>query len=262
MRRLHGVQLRHPLPFDAILLGDLTLDPGIPLNDVRSYPDSQPALSIHQNYLRNLQELRSTEIGGNVSAQFQAVLQSQLVARQQRATEVEAPLATKYMIRNSTDAFENACQDPKIKSWLNKYCVDQGRPVAFVVGMYTYSDAKYSHGREIAAGASAGVTDPIGTTGLNVQSSMSATQNARTIFTMPDEQIFAIEYRSLTWRLFRKKSVEGATLARNQWEIFSGDRSKGSGQDDSGTLVQFELGDDEFEDVGDDDRIPLDSVET
>ncbi|MCJ1256069.1 hypothetical protein MMC24_003889 [Lignoscripta atroalba] len=261
MRRIHGVQLRHPLPFDAVLLGDLTLNPGIPANDVRSYPADQPALSIHHNYLRNLQELGSTEIGGNISAQFQAVLQAQLHARQQRSTEVEAPLATKYMIRNSTDAFENACRDPQIKMWLNKYCVDQGRPAAFIVGMYSYSDATYSHRRETAAGTSAGATDPTSTTALGVQAAISDTEAARTTYTMPDEQIFAIEYRSLAWKIFQKKNVEGATLAKNRWEIFSGDRSKGAGQDHE-SLVEFELGNDEFEDLSDGEVIPLGSMDS
>ena len=70
---------------------------------------------------------------------------------------------------------------------------------------------------------------------------------------MPDEQIFAIEYRSLTWKTFRRKKVESAMLAENRWEIFWGDRSKGSRNDsDDGTVVEFGLDDSEFEELDDD----------
>lgn len=72
-------------------------------------------------------------------------------------------------------------------------------------------------------------------------------------YMMLDEQIFAIEYRPFIWKTFRRKKVENATLAENRWEIFSGDRSKGTGNDsDEGTIVEFGLGDSEFEELDDD----------
>jgi hypothetical protein len=70
---------------------------------------------------------------------------------------------------------------------------------------------------------------------------------------MLDEQIFVIEYRSFIWKIFLRKKVENATLAENRWEIFSGDRSKGTGNDsDERTIVEFGLGNIEFEELDDD----------
>lgn len=259
MWRRHGVQLRHPLPFDAVALGDLTLNPGIPTNDVRAYPVDQPPLTMHHNHIRSLHELQSAEMGGSLSAQFQSVLQAQLQARQQKATRVQAPLATKYLLRNSEDAFQNACQDSEIRKWLSEKCVDQGRPAAMIVGMYTYSDATYEHESSGSATFGVGAQDPTGKTNVRVgaeASRASATQNS---YMMPDEQIFAIEYRSVTWKMFRRKKIETATLAENRWEIFSGDRSKGAGSDnEDGTIVEFGLGNEEFEEL-DDEVIPFES---
>ena len=261
MRRPHGVQLRHPLPFDAVALGDLTLNPGIPTNDVRSYPVDQPPLKTHHNHIRNLQELQTAEVGGNISVQFQSVLQAQLQARQQEATSISAPLATRYMLRNSEDAFEDACRDPKIRKWLSEKCVDQGRPAAMIVGMYTYSDATYQHGSGKSAGLGTNAQDPSGTTNIGVRAEATKSKAIQDSYMMPDEQIFAIEYRSLTWKTFRRKKIENATLADNRWEIFSGDRSKGAhnDSDDGAAVVEFELGDSEFEELDDmdDDVIPF-----
>jgi hypothetical protein len=257
MRRPHGVQLRHPLPFNAVSLGDLTLNPGIPTNDVRTYPADQPPLTTHQNHIKSLHELQSAEVGGNISVQFQSVLQAQLQARQQRTTRVQAPLATKYMLRNSEDAFENACKDPKIRTWLSEKCVDQGRPAAMIVGMYTYSDATYEHDSGSSATFSGGAQDPTGVTNVGVGAEASRAATTQNTYTMPDEQIFAIEYRSLTWKMFRRKTLETARLTDNRWEIFSGDRSKGArGDSDDGTIVEFELGEDRFEEL-DDDVVPF-----
>lgn len=258
MRRPHGVQLRHPLPFDAVALGDLTLNPGIPTNDVRTYPADQPPLKTHHNHIRSLHELQSAEIGGNISVQFQSVLQAKLQARQQQATVAQAPLATKYLLRNSEDAFSNACRDSKIRNWLSDKCVDQGRPAAIIVGMYTYSDATYQHGSGSAMLFGAKAQDPTSVSHVGAGADATKTAATQNSYMMPDEQIFAIEYRSLTWRTFRRKKVENATLAENRWEIFSGDRSKGSSKDsDDGTVVEFELGDSEFDEFDDDDVIPF-----
>lgn len=254
MRRPHGVQLRHPLPFDAVALGDLTLNPGIPSNDIRTYPADQPPLTIHQNHIRSLHELQSAEVAGSISVQFQSILQAKLQARQQQATEVQAPLATKYLLRNSGDAFKDACRDSKIRSWLSEKCVDQGRPAAMIVGMYTFNDAAYQHGSGRATQLGMKAQDGTGVTNVGAGAEATNTTAVQNSYMMPDEQIFAIEYRSLTWKMFRKKKVENATLAENGWEIFSGDRSKGAHNDNQdGTVVEFGLGDEEFEEFDDDD---------
>lgn len=253
MTRNHGVQLRHPLPFDAIALGDLTLNPGIPANDVRSYPPTLPELSKHMNHIIDLQELRASEIGGNVTTQFQSFLLAKLQARHQHEGEVRVPLATKYLIRNNGDAFKAACGDPEIRSWLVEHCVDQGRPAAMIVGMYTYNDASFRDKNVAGLEIQASAVDPSGTNNLGAQAGGVASRLHRRTFTMPDEQIFAIEYRSLAWRTLRKKTIENARLAeKNRWEIFSGDRSKGAEDDaENQNMVEFELGDDELDELDD-----------
>jgi hypothetical protein len=207
-------------PFDAIALGDLTPNPGIPTNDVRTYPADQPPLRMHQNHIRSLHELQSTEVRSNISVQFQSVLQAQLQARQQAATRVQAPLATKYMLRNSEDAFNNACNDSKIRSWLSQKCVNQGSPAAMIVGMYTYWDAIYQHGAGDATAFGIRARDPSGVTDVGMGADATKAAAIQNSYMMPDEQIFAIEYRSFTWKTFLRKKVENATLAENRWENF------------------------------------------
>jgi hypothetical protein len=184
-------------PFDAIALGDLTPNPGIPTNDVRAYPVDEPPLRMHHNHIRGLHELQSAEVRSSISVQFQSVPQAQLQARQQAATRAQAPLATKHMLLNSEDAFSNACNDSKIRSWLSQKCVDQERPAAMIVGMYMYSDATYQYGAGDATTFGIRARDPTGVTDVGmgaVATKAAAIQNS---YVMPHEQIFAIEYRSL-----------------------------------------------------------------
>lgn len=131
-------------------------------------PGGSTSAENDQNRIRSLHELQSTEVRSNISAQFQSVLQAQLRARQQAATRFQAPLATKYMLRNSEDAFSNACNDSKIRSSLSQKCVDQERPAAMLVGMYTYSDATYQHGAGDATAFGITARDPTGVTDVGM----------------------------------------------------------------------------------------------
>ncbi len=126
-----------------------------------------------------------------------------------------------------------------------------------IFGLYTFSDATYQHGSGRSTGLGVKAQDPTGATNVGIGADATQATASQNNYMMPDEQIFAIEYRSLTWKTFRRKKVETVVLAENRWEIFSGDRSKGNSKEsEDGTVVDFDLGDSEFEEF-DDDVIPF-----
>ena len=248
MPQVRGRRLANPLPLpkDTVLCGEIVLDPSQPYNDVVAYPEKLASgLKILPTPLTNVHDLHGAGIGFDFKVKLMSFLTAQAKAMRLGDVEIKVARGTIYKVRDSGGAFKKACGDQEVRDWIEEHVIDEGRNAAMIVGMHTYSDATYRRtgSRQVGAGASA--SDPTGSTNAEATARAGAVGFDHQTFNMPDEQIFAIEYRKVMFRRWSKKMLENARLHKgpNFWEIFLGDRSKGPATDDEENTLQCELED-------------------
>ncbi|MCJ1390199.1 hypothetical protein MMC18_003057 [Xylographa bjoerkii] len=266
MARNRGRRLAQPLPLpkNTVLCGELTLDPSQPHNNVLPFPSSVP-LEILSASFQNLHNCQTAGIGAEFGVQLMTFLNAQAHALHQDHFEITAPQGTKYLVRNSETSFKRACGDPAVRAWLEEHVIDEGRKAAMLVGMYTYCNASYTHIHRNHLEGQLSASDPTNAGSASLGAGVGAlTQQA---FNMPEEQIFAIEYKLIKFKPWSKKKVEEAKLEEgpNRWEVFFGDRTKGAAVEGQENILEFNLddsdndneienADDEFEEMDGEER--------
>ena len=255
MPRNRGRRLAHPLPLpkDTVLCGELTLDPSQPHNNVLPFP-KELALDVRSTEIHNVHNVRGTAVGADFGVQLMTFLEAQARALRLDHVVINAPLGKKYLVRNSEPSFKAACGNKDVRDWLKEHVIDEGRKAVMIVGMYTYCNATYAHAHynQLGGRVRAPISTAIGAG--NPAAGAGATTLEYQAFNVPEEQIFAIEYKRVKFKALTKKNVAAAKLedGPNRWEVFFGDRSKGAAADDKQNILEFDLEDDDVDEEGDD----------
>ena len=246
MARNKATRLASPLPKGTVACGDLTLDPSQPHNNIIPFP-SNLTLDTRSAPIKDIHTLQGTGVAADVGVQLTTFLKAQAQALHLDQIIINAPQATRYLVYNSETSFREACGSEVIRTWLKEHVLDEGRTAAMVVGMYTYSNASYTHTHSNQLGGRASGTIPTGTINANTIGGAHAAALNHQAFNMPEEHIFAIEYKNVKFKAWAKKKVEEAKLEQkpNRWEVFFGDRSKGAPEEDIENIFEFNLDDDE-----------------
>jgi len=264
MARNRGRRLARPLPLPkgTVLCGELTLDPSQPHNNVLPFPSDLP-LDIRSTIIREVHNTQTTGSGAEFWAQLMTFLKAQAHALHLDHVTINVPQGTKYLVRNSEASFKRACGNQDVRTWLEEHVIDEGRKAAMIVGMYTYSNATYLHTHHNQLAGQTSASDATNAASAGVGGGTAALDQQA--FNMPEEQIFAIEYKPVKFKAWTRKKVEEAKLedGPNRWEVFFGDRSKGTAANLKENIFEFDLDDNDDDDNNDndDDDDELDDME-
>lgn len=261
MARNRGRRLPLPLPKNTVVCGELILDPSQPHNAVMPLPDDL-ILDVRSTPFHNVHTSDGSAIGAEFGLQLMTFLKAQAKFLHLNQVDIKVPRADKYLVRDSETAFKEACGNKMVRTWLEKRVIDEGRTAAMIVGMYTYTNATYTHTHTNQLGGGISGSSSSASGNESAGGSAGAVSLNYQAFNSPEEQIFAIEYKFVKFKLFKKKKVEDARLevGQNRWVFYFGDRSKGVAvtASDEENILQFDLEDDEskshaIEDKDDDD---------
>ncbi|MCJ1438970.1 hypothetical protein MMC27_008360 [Xylographa pallens] len=263
MARNRGRRLAQPLPLPkgTVVCGDLTLDPSQPHNSVHSFPSNLP-LDIRSTTFENLHNTQTSGFGGEFGGQLMTFLKTQTHALHLDHVNIVVPQGTKYLVRNSETSFRRACGEPDVRAWLEEHVIDEGRKAAMLVGMYTYCSASYTHVHQDQLKGQLSVSDPTVVGSVNVGTGIGDLDQQT--FNMPEEQIFAVEYKPIKFKPWSKKKVEEAKLEEgpNRWKVFFGDRTKGTAvEEEEENIFEFSLDDSEEDEEDDEEFEDLDGEE-
>ncbi|KAH8816666.1 hypothetical protein F5884DRAFT_229710 [Xylogone sp. PMI_703] len=186
--------------------------------------------------------------------QLTAFLSSAFSKRLKASIRVSCEQAKTYFLQNCAQSFRKALEDEETRRWIER-TIDEGEDVYLVTGYHTLLDARiyeYSgdqqyRGTEITvplstALAASGVIVPFGeimNPGLGV--SHGRIEDIQKQFTAPGEQVFAVQYRRVRHKWFRKADVEKFVLDKKiYWERYDRPRYLQGEPEDS---IEVELQD-------------------
>lgn len=232
------------LPKDAVKLGRLVLsikypeqdfcDPDPEVNDVATAATSTTTTNV-ENFKHFASQTRD--------ASFQAVLTSLVLGtagvRADAQVEICAPACVTRALADSSRFFEGLCEAPRVRNWLER-ALRRRQSVFLVTGIKTVTDAnvgvELTKGKEASGevrlpvdAAAAGVPAMLPGGLMDVGAGVSASRQAveKTGFDAPGEQIFAVQYRKIKFRLFRSRRVENGFLEEGaRWQIYAGARGE------------------------------------
>jgi hypothetical protein len=250
-----GIVLRHPLAYNQVRLGDLTLNIDSPWNDFRSYPFDFAETDVFRSDKLTLSDIDIQHAMGSVSATLGGLFEAIAMASTISVTMHSTSTARCYRLNNSGDKFEASCAHEATRQWLQRKLIERDCPGYMIVGIYTFQDAKVVEGRTNtlqlvtdvkpdAAAAAMGITAGAG--GKVAMENLQAK-----VYVSPDEQIFALEYRTIKFDWFMRKKITEAQLSKsNCWQIFWGIRgTRENGSADIEDVVEAVLDDEEADGI-------------
>ncbi|KAM5527874.1 hypothetical protein FOXYSP1_19748 [Fusarium oxysporum f. sp. phaseoli] len=174
--------------------------------------------------------------GHSLAATLTSLLSASYSKKVNASTRVSAARVTTYKLANSGSFFRRAVKDPKTRLWIEEQKDDGWGDLFFVVGYYTMLDANVILGAEegkdafgqvevpvSAALAAGGIVLPVGgITDPKVSAKYEESRGAKVRFVAPGERICALQYRKVVFKWFSSRSIDQATLDRdNRWQTLS-----------------------------------------
>jgi hypothetical protein len=117
-----------------------------------------------------------------------------------------------------------AVKHPETRDWIER-TIDEGEDIYVVTAYQTLVNARISEqaGEQSAVRgnvrvpvsdvlAAAAVVDPVGISDPGFSGSRGHSKDGQRHFMIPDEQIYAVQYRKIRWRWLSSKEVEQSTL--------------------------------------------------
>jgi hypothetical protein len=142
-----GIVLRHPLAYNQVNLGDVTLNIDTPWNDFRSYPFEFTERDVFRSDKLTLAEIDIQRAEGSVSATLSGLFKAIAKASAASFTMTSTSTARCYRLNNSGDKFEASCADDSTRKWLEKKLIDRDLPGYMIVGIYTFEDGQVAEGK-------------------------------------------------------------------------------------------------------------------
>jgi hypothetical protein len=229
----------------------------VPLSQSRSSPQPNFRALVH----------KSKDLG------FEAILtrffSSTIDTSRSSSKDVSSAVATTYTLDNSEHFFDSIIlSNDEAKVWLESTIVIKDRKAYLVVGYQTLQDAsiaqKIEHSHNIGGNAQgpplAAVTGGIeslavgdlGDVGLGAH--INNAEGIEVSYLAPGERIYAVEYRVVHFKWYRKKDIKLAVLEQKSWwESLIAVRGERKAADDEikKTIVGARLIDDAFEPLED-----------
>jgi hypothetical protein len=168
------------------------------------------------------------------TSQLTAFLSSAFSKRLKASVRVTSEQVKTYYLQNCAQSFRKALEHEETRRWIER-TIDEGEDVYLVTGYHTLLDARIYEqsgeqrfsGAEITAPLSmaltaSGVIVPLGEImDPKLGGSHGRTEDTQKQFTAPGEQVFAIQYRKIRHKWFRKADVEKLMLDRKiHWERY------------------------------------------
>lgn len=231
------------LHIDTVKLGRLVLNAKHPQQAFYDPFDSPPEFTVKQQ--DNFQGTLSLSKNSQLRSRLTALLLVSYENRDANAITLAATQAKTYQLLNSGAWFRKACSSAETRQWFEDAIGDgDGSNVYLVVGYHTITDARVtkttisggttSGGVHLRGSSLVGGTTPSPTAMVNalnsrVNSTRDVNNRSEKSFDAPGEQIYAIQYRKVEFKFFSSRSLEKASLERdNRWKTFWSDDVRGS----------------------------------
>lgn len=234
------------LPKDAVKLGRLVLSIKYPEQDFCDPdPEGNGVTTGAPTTSSTIVETFTHLVSQSRDTSFHAVLTSLISGtagrRANTQVEVSAPTCVTHTLTHSSQFFERACEAPRVRRWLER-ALRRRQLVFLVTGIKTVTDAnvgvELTKGKEAggevrvpvdvaAAGGVPGVLAAGGVMDVGAGGSASRQATEKTGFDAPGEQIFAVQYRKVKFRLFQSRRVENGFLEEGaRWQMYVGARGE------------------------------------
>lgn len=242
---------------DAVALGRLVLsieDPSQDFFPSHPLPSTLPTPEdVSLIRYDSFQETLSAARGSRLAAFLTRLLTLSTAGSNSRSSVIQATKCLTYTLKNQTDFFTRLCADPAARAWLER-AIASHTDVYLVTGIKTLTDAKVVLRKQAKSDSDVNVKVPldaallaggvpippgiIGDVGASAGRSDESSVQAR--FSVPGEQIFAAQFRRIEFRLWRRRTVDAAVLARgNRWTVYPGERARERGISPRGMLRGF-----------------------
>lgn len=236
--------LNRPIPRSSIELGRLVTDPKYPTQDycqptvrrdngdVANRGDDVGInldLEVESQKFENFNETIERAGGTRLEASLLNILSLAPSIPLKTSASISGPLCVVHEIRNTNEFFNMACRQPRVRKWLEEQAQRMRSTVYLVCGFKVLTDANVSlmrtHGANFEAsvnvpsalvGGAVGVPMP----GLDVgaAASVSNETSKKTDYMAVGEQVFAVQYRKVSFSWLARSKVDQAYLAKgNRW---------------------------------------------
>jgi hypothetical protein len=234
-------------PTDSVALGRLVVDIDKPWQDFCPSSDigiSPKDIAIKSSFL--IKRIFNQSRGTKFQVQLSMFLKSFFSANNSERLDLSASEATTYLLLNSGLHFQRICSEAATRSWLQTV-VKYGWPVYMIVGIHTVKNASIVRSNETLNDAGVSVVAPLGTMAAagvalpvanevldtSFDTERLQTREDSSSFVTRDEQVLAVQYRKLRFRMFSSHKLDSPTLERtNIWKVFPANKERYIGQDD------------------------------
>jgi hypothetical protein len=242
------------LPQSAVKLGRFVTNVDEPH---RHYHDPSPRsdFNVVEKVATNYDIIDTLADSHNFASELTSFLAISISSRTKTAIRITTQQVKTYYLDNNGQWFRDAVQSEDVRKWIERI-LDEGEEIYVVVGYHTILDAhiteqsdeerRFGGKLEVpisTALAATGVVAPLGSLiDPSLANSHARTKEQQRQFVAQGEQIVAVQYRKLRFRLFSSKSIAKATLAKaTRWERYDRPRYL---QNDGDDMVEVELDDD------------------
>ncbi|KAF4992643.1 hypothetical protein FGRMN_7044 [Fusarium graminum] len=237
--------LSRPIPRTSIELGRLVLDPKYPTQDycqptikrdntdkcTNDGVDSEipSSLEVETQQFENFHETFEKAKGTRLEASLLNILSLAPSVPSRTSTSISGALCVIHQLRDTNAFFSTICQQARVRTWLEEQSQRTRSTVYIVCGFKVLTDASVSltreHGTSFEASVnvpSALVTGAMGVPipGLDAGAGVTVSRESsnKTEYTAVGEQVFAVQYRKVSFSWFSKNKVDQAYLAKgNRW---------------------------------------------
>jgi hypothetical protein len=251
--------LPFPLALDAVVLGSLTKNPEHPhqgfFDLAKLPPDVRPQLAAPTEVV-NFSSMADSSKRADLEVVLTKFASVFFESGEKSMDRLMACKATEYVVLDSDGWYDTLCGSEPARLWLEKAFVAGSQSVYLITGYRTLVEARLHQERanDMAVGGNVAVpigqivADPSNTLDVGVRGGHQSSDTSNRAFTVPGEKIFAVQYRKVKIKWY-KRDVESSFLERNnRWvEMFS--MRSGSSDLDEDTIYEASLVDEKDNDI-------------
>jgi tetratricopeptide (TPR) repeat protein len=240
------------LPPSAVSLGRFVLSLDHPHQDFHD-PTSNTSPDFIEKVQTQYESLHHSAKHQNVASQLTTFLSSSFAKRLKASVRITADEARTYYLTNAGQWFRDAVKSQETREWIER-TIDEGEDIYVIVAYHTLVNARIleqlggqsSAGGDLAIPVStaltaSGVVVPFDMADPGLSGFRGRLEDEQRQFMAPGEQIYAVQYRKVSWRLFSRNKMDKMTLGTKAWwEIYDGPRNPQGEPED---MLEVELED-------------------